>query len=333
MKALISVNPGDASTLKLADLPNPTPGPEQVVVNVLACAVNYPDALTIEDRYQFRPPRPFAPGGEISGVIDQVGPGVTQWVSGDRVIGLTTHGGMAEKILLGENSIVRLPEGRSFEDGAAFFFTYGTAIHALKDRGRIKPGDRLLVLGAAGGIGLSGVELGKALGATVVAAVSSEAKAEAVRKAGADAVVIYPSGALDKDQSKALADELKAAAGGEGFDIVYDPVGGDYSEPAIRAMAWGGRFLVIGFPAGIASIPLNLPLLKGCDICGVFWGKFRAENPAANAAHFEELFALWADGRIAPRVSEIFPLDRGGEAIGRLASRSAIGKIVVTVGG
>jgi NADPH:quinone reductase-like Zn-dependent oxidoreductase len=331
MKALLSVTPGDASTLQLTELPDPVAGPNQVVVKVRACAINYPDALTIEDRYQFRPPRPFAPGGEIAGVVDQVGPGVTQWQPGDHVIGLSTHGGMAEKMLLKETDLVRLPEGHSFVDGAAFFYTYGTAIHALKDRGGIKAGDRLLVLGAAGGIGIAGVELGKALGATVVAAVSSEVKAAAAREAGADAVVVYPSGALDKDQSKALSDELKTAAGGDGFDIVYDPVGGDYSEPSIRAMAWGGRFLVIGFPAGIARIPLNLPLLKGCDICGVFWGRFRATNPVANAKHFEDLFALWAEGRIAPRVSETFPLERGGEAIARLAGRGAIGKVAVTI--
>ena len=332
MKALASLAPGDATTLQLVDLPDPTPGPGQVVVDVRACAANFPDSLIIEDKYQFKPERPFAPGGEVAGLIAAVGEGVADWKVGDRVIGLSLHGGMAEKMRLDAIDLFRLPQERDFAEGAAFFFTYGTTIYALKDRGHIKPGDRLLVLGAAGGIGLAGVELGKALGATVVAAVSSARKAAAAREAGADDVVIYPSGSLDRDQAKALADQFKAASGGDGFDIVYDPVGGDYSEPAIRAMAWGGRFLVVGFPAGIARIPLNLPLLKSCDICGVFWGKFRKDDPDANAAHFDTLFDLWREGRIAPRVSERFPLALGGEAIASLANRTAVGKVVVTIG-
>lgn len=332
MKALVSEAPGDYSTLRLVERPDPVPGAGQIVIDVRACAINFPDSLIIQDLYQFKPARPFSPGGEAAGVISAVGEGVTAWKSGDRVIGLSTHGGMAEKMLLDQIEVVRLPEGRSFAEGASFFFTYGTTIHAFKDRARIKPGDRVLVLGAAGGIGISGIELGKALGATVVAAVSSEAKAAVARESGADEVVIYPTNPLDRDQSKALAEQFKAASGGEGFDIVYDPVGGDYSEPAIRATAWEGRFLVVGFPAGMARIPLNLPLLKSCDICGVFWGKFRADNPRANAAHFEHLFSLWDQGLISPKVSETFPLERGGEAIARLANRSAIGKLVVTIG-
>ena len=332
MRALVSEAPGDHSTLRLVECPDPVPGPGQIVIDVRACAINFPDSLIIQDLYQFKPARPFSPGGEAAGVVSAVGEGVTAWKPGDRVIGLTLYGGMAEKMLLDEIDVVRLPESRSFAEGAAFFFTYGTTIHAFKDRARIKSGDRLLVLGAAGGIGISGIELGKALGATVVAAVSSEAKAAVARESGADAVVIYPANPLDRDQSKALAEQFKAASGGEGFDIVYDPVGGDYSEPAIRATAWEGRFLVVGFPAGIARIPLNLPLLKSCDICGVFWGKFRADNPQANAAHFEQLFSLWDQGLIAPKVSETFPLERGGEAIARLSNRSAIGKLVVTIG-
>lgn len=332
MRALVSEAPGDASTLRVIDLPDPVPGPGQLVIDVRACAVNYPDSLIIQDLYQFKPARPFSPGGEAAGVVSAVGEGVTAWKPGDRVVGLSINGGMAEKMLLDEIDVVGLPVGPSFAEGAAFFFTYGTTIYALKDRGRIKPGDKLLILGAAGGIGISGIELGKALGATVVAAVSSEEKAAVAREAGADATLIYPSGALDRDQSKALADQFKAASGGDGFDIVYDPVGGDYAEPAIRSLAWEGRFLVTGFPAGIPRIPLNLALLKSCDICGVFWGKFRADNPAANAAHFDELYRLWDQGAIAPKVSETFPLERGGEAIAKLAGRAAVGKLVVTIG-
>mgnify|MGYP001765307100 CR=1 FL=1 len=201
----------------------------------------------------------------------------------------------------------------------------------LKDRGRIKPGETMLVLGAAGGVGLSAIELGKAFGARVIAAVSSEEKAAVAREAGADDVVIYARSPFDKDQSKALADQFKAACGPNGADIVYDIVGGDYSEPALRAIAWEGRFLVVGFPAGIAKLPLNLTLLKSCDVCGVFWGAFAARDPKANAAHIAELFELLKAGKISPRVSETFPLERGGEAIAKLADRQAIGKLVVTM--
>lgn len=209
--------------------------------------------------------------------------------------------------------------------------TYGTSIHALWDRGRLKAGDTLLVLGAAGGVGLAAVELGKARGARVVGAVSSEEKAQAVREAGADDVVVYPRGPLDKDGSKALADAFKSAVGPNGANVIYDPVGGDYAEPALRAIAWEGRYLVVGFPAGIPRLPLNLTLLKSCDVCGVFWGAFAARDPKANAAHVAELFDLWDAGKISPKVSATYPLDRAGDAIAALGARSAIGKLVVTL--
>jgi NADPH:quinone reductase-like Zn-dependent oxidoreductase len=209
--------------------------------------------------------------------------------------------------------------------------TYGTTIHGLKDRGHIKAGDTLLILGAAGGVGISGIELGKAYGARVIAAVSNEEKAAAAREAGADDVVIYGRPPFDKDESKALAEAFKAACGPNGADIVYDIVGGDYSEPAVRAIAWEGRFLVVGFPAGIARLPLNLTLLKSCDVCGVFWGAFVAREPERNAANVAELFALLKEGRINPRISARLPLERGGEAIAMLADRKAVGKVVVTM--
>lgn len=332
MKALLSKASGGPDTLSLEELPDPTVGKGQVLVGVRACAINYPDVLIIEDRYQFKPPRPFAPGGEIAGVIEAVGEGVTDWAPGDRVIAVPGHGGLVEKLVLSPAQLYRLPEGRSFEDGAALLLTYATTIHALLDRGKLKAGQTLLVLGAAGGVGLAAIELGKAYGATVVAAVSSEEKAEAARAAGADATLVYPRGPLDKEASKALAEAFKAAVGPRGADVIYDPVGGDYAEPALRAIGWEGRYLVVGFPAGIPKLPLNLTLLKSCDVCGVFWGAFAARDPQANRAHVDTLFQLWSEGRIAPRVTEVFPFAQGGAAIAKMAARAVIGKVVVRVG-
>jgi NADPH2:quinone reductase len=329
MKALLSKASGGPDTLSLDELPDPTPGRGQVLVAVKACAVNYPDVLIIEDKYQFKPQRPFAPGGEIAGVVEAVGEGVDAFAPGDRVIAVIGHGGMAEQVVVDASRLYPLPEGRSFEEGAALLLTYATTIHALLDRGRLREGQTLLVLGAAGGVGLAAIELGKAFGATVVAAVSSEEKAEAARAAGADRTLVYPRAPFDKDQSKALAEAFKAAVGSAGADVVYDPVGGDYAEPALRAIGWEGRYLVVGFPAGIPRLPLNLTLLKSCDVCGVFWGAFAARDPQANQAHVERLFRLWAEGRIAPRVTETFALEDGGRAIAKMASRQAIGKLVV----
>jgi NADPH:quinone reductase-like Zn-dependent oxidoreductase len=329
MKALLSTAPGGPETLTLSDLPDPEPGPGQLLVAVRACSINYPDVLMIEDRYQFKPPRPFAPGGEIAGVVEAVGEGVEGWSPGDRMIAMLGHGGLAEKVLVAAAMALPLPPERSFEEGSALILTYATSIHALLDRGRLKAGETLLVLGAAGGVGLAAVELGKAYGARVVAAVSSEEKAEAARQAGADSTLVYPRGPFDKDQSKALAQQFKEAVGPNGADVVYDPVGGDYAEPALRSIAWEGRYLVVGFPAGIPKLPLNLTLLKSCDVCGVFWGAFAARDPKANAAHIETLFRLWREGKIAPRVSRTWPLAEGGEAIAHMAARKAVGKLVV----
>ncbi|MCW6532040.1 NADPH:quinone oxidoreductase family protein [Sphingomonas sp. MMSM20] len=331
MRALLSTAIGGPETLTIGDLPEPTPKPGEVVVAVKACAVNYPDVLVIEDKYQFKPPRPFAPGGEASGVVVSVGEGVSAFKPGDRVMGNSGMGAMAERVAFREAALYPLPAERSFEEGASMLLTYGTTIHALVDRGHIKAGDSLLVLGAAGGVGLAAVELGKALGARVVGAVSSEEKAQAVRDAGADDVLIYGRGPFSKEESKALADAFKAKAGSDGFNLVYDAVGGDYAEPALRSIAWEGRYLVIGFPAGIPRLPLNLTLLKSCDVCGVFWGAFAARDPQANRANIARLFELWAAGKIAPKVTGVFPLEQGGEAIARLGRRDAIGKLVVRV--
>jgi NADPH2:quinone reductase len=331
MKALLSHAPGGPETLGLDDVADPQPGPGQLLVRVKACAINYPDVLIIEDKYQFKPPRPFAPGGEIAGIVEAAGEGVSGWRAGDRLIAMIGHGGLAEKVLVSAAMALPLPEGRSFEDGSALILTYATSIHALLDRGRLQAGQTLLVLGAAGGVGLAAVELGKAYGARVVAAVSSEEKAEAARAAGADATLVYPRGPFDKEGSKALSQLFKDAVGPNGADLIYDPVGGDYAEPALRAIAWEGRYLVVGFPAGIPKLPLNLTLLKSCDVCGVFWGAFAARDPKANAAHIATLFRLWGEGKIAPKVSRTWPLEQGAEAIAWMAARKAVGKLVVTV--
>jgi NADPH:quinone reductase-like Zn-dependent oxidoreductase len=332
MKALRSHAVGGPETLVLDDVASPIPGPGQVRVAVRACAINFPDALMIRDLYQFRPERPYAPGCELSGVIDALGEGVSGWQVGDRVIGMTGHGALAEQVLVDCARLFALPDSVSFETGAALTLTYGTSIHALKDRGHLKAGDTLLILGAAGGVGLSGIELGKAFGARVVAAVSSEDKAQAARDAGADAVVIYGRAPFDRDQSRALTEQFKAACGPQGAQVIYDIVGGDYSEAALRAISWEGRFLVVGFPAGIAKLPLNLALLKGCDVCGVFWGAFADRDPARNAAHIAELFDLLAAGKINPVISATLPLERAAEAIALLENRKAIGKVVVQIG-
>ena len=331
MKALLSHEPGPPETLQLTEIPEPAPGRGELLVRVHACAINYPDVLIIEDKYQFKPPRPFAPGGEIAGEVIAVGEGVAEWQIGERLIAVTGHGGLAEMIIVPAAAAFRLPADRSYEQGAALLLTYATSIHALYDRGYLQAGQTLLVLGAAGGVGLAAVELGKAKGARVIAAVSSEEKAQAARDVGADEAIVYPRGPFDRDGQKALADLFKAAVGPAGADVIFDPVGGDYAEPALRAIGWEGRYLVVGFPAGIPKLPLNLALLKSCDVCGVFWGAFAARDPKANAAHVAELFRLWEEGSISPRVSATYPLDRAGEAIAAMAARQAIGKLVVTL--
>lgn len=331
MKALLSIAPGGPDTLEVTDLPDPVPGPGELLVRVKAAAVNYPDVLIIEDKYQFKPPRPFAPGGEIAGIVEAVGEDVGNWKVGDRLIAVPGWGGMAEKIVIAAKTAIPLPDERSFTDGAALMLTYATSIHALYDRGRLEHGQTLLVLGAAGGVGLAAVELGKARGARVIAAVSSQEKAAAALEAGADEAIVYQAGPFDGDGRKALSRQFKDAVGADGAHVIFDPVGGDYSEAALRCIAWEGRHLVVGFPAGIPSLPLNLTLLKSCDVCGVFWGAFAARDPAANAANVAELFRLWSEGSIRPRVSATVPLERGGEAIAAMAARRVIGKLVVTI--
>jgi NADPH2:quinone reductase len=333
VKAVLSKETGGPETLVVEEIAEPKAGAGEVLVKVAACAINFPDTLIIRDMYQFKPPRPFAPGGEISGTVEALGEGVEDFAVGDRVMCGVGNGGLQEKVAVAAQRLFKVPDGIDLVQASALLMTYGTTIHGLKDRGDIKAGETVLILGAAGGVGLSAVELAKAYGCRVVAAVSTEEKGEVARKAGADEVVIYPRAPFDKDQSKQLASDFKAAVGPDGANIVYDIVGGDYSEPALRAIAWEGRFLVIGFPAGIAKMPLNLTLLKSCDIRGVFWGAWTAREPQKNAANIAELFELWQAGKISPLVSETYPLERAHEAIAKLENRGAIGKLVVTMPG
>jgi NADPH2:quinone reductase len=313
MKALLSTRPGGPDTLVQGELPEPSVGPGEVRVAVRACGVNYPDLLIIQDLYQFKPPRPFAPGAEVAGVVDAVGEGVGNVRVGDRVL------------------IGPVRNGMPFDEAAALLMTYGTSHHALKDRARIRPGETLLVLGAAGGVGLAAVELGKAMGARVVAAASSEANVALACRHGADAGVQYPAGSLDKAAARALTDRFKEACGANGAQVIYDGVGGDYTEAALRAIGWEGRHLVVGFTAGIPKLALNLPLLKGCQIIGVFWGEFTNRHPSQHAENVAALMALYLEGRIKPAITERFPLARGAEAIARLGARDARGKLVVMI--
>jgi NADPH:quinone reductase len=332
MKALLSKQAGGPETLVLEDIAEPSAGPGQVRVAVRACGVNFPDLLIIQDLYQIKPPRPFAPGAEVAGVVDAIGEGVQHLRVGDRVLLSPARSGMAEKVVGPAGNCWKIPDAMPFDVAAALLMTYATSQHALKDRAALRSGETLLVLGAGGGVGLAAVELGKATGARVIAAASSAEKLALAREHGADEGVEYPAGPLDKTQARALTDRFKAVCGADGAQVIYDPVGGDYTEAALRAIGWQGRHLVVGFPAGIPKLPLNLPLLKSCQVVGVFWGEFTARYPAQHAANVAALMALYLEGRIKPAVTERFPLSRGAEAIARLGARQARGKVVVTIG-
>jgi NADPH2:quinone reductase len=330
MKALLSKAPGGPETLVLEDVPSPQPKKGEIVIQVKAASVNFPDVLIIQDLYQFKPQRPFAPGGEVAGIVKALGEGAARFKIGDRVLASSGWGGFSEEVCVHESRAFKIPDKMPFDEASSLLMTYGTSHHALKDRAAIKPGEILLVLGAAGGVGVAAVELGKAMGARVIAAASSQEKVDFAKKCGADDGLVYPE-KMDRDAQKAFSDQIKAISGG-GVDVVYDSVGGDYAEPAIRALNWEGRFLVIGFPAGIPRIPLNLTLLKGCQIVGVFWGSFTQREPKRHMQNIQELFDLYNAGKIRPRVSQHFPLAKGGEAIRVLADRKVQGKVVLTMG-
>lgn len=331
MKAMMSHEPGGPETLKLTEVETPEPGPGQVRIAVKASGVNFPDTLIIRDLYQFKPPRPFAPGGEVAGAVEAIGSGVENFSVGDRVLAGGVNGGFATHFIANAAQTNKMPDEMPFDEAAAFMLTYGTSHYALKDRANIKSGDSLFILGAAGGVGAAAIELGKAFGAKVVAGVSSDDKAAFCKELGADETLVYPKGELDRAAQKELSGQIKALCGGEGADIVYDAVGGDYAEPAVRALAWEGRFLVVGFPAGIPKIPLNLTLLKSCQIVGVFWGAFTMRNPVKNAEYVAELFQFYKDGKIRPRVTASFPLEKAADALDLLQSRKATGKVVLSM--
>jgi len=325
MKAVLCKQFGPPESLVLEDLPSPKPGAGEVVVSIKTASVNFPDVLIIQNKYQFKPPLPFSPGSELAGVVKEIGPGVTNVKVGDKVIAFVTFGAFAEEVKTEAVRLLPLPEGMSYEEGASFILTYGTTDHALRDRAQMKPGESLLVLGAAGGVGVAAIEIGKAMGARVIACASSDDKLAVCKQHGADETINYAT--------EDLRERIKALTGGKGVDVIYDAVGGSYSEPAFRSIAWRGRHLVIGFAAGeIPKLPLNLALLKGASIVGVFWGDFTKREPAAFAESAKQLGRWYKEGRLKPHVSTTFPLARAAEAMNLLASRKAKGKVVIRIG-
>ena len=330
MKAVLCKAYGPPDSLVLEDVPSPKPESGQVVISVKAAGVNFPDLLMIQNKYQFRPALPFSPGGEVAGIVKELGAGVTNVKVGDRVIASTGFGGYAEETVAPAARCIQFPTNMDFVEASAFVMTYGTSHHALKDRANLKAGETLLVLGAAGGVGLAAVEIGKVMGARVVAAASSQEKIDLCIKRGADAGVVYPAGPLDRDGQKKLADDFKKVLGADGAHVIYDGVGGDYAEPALRSIAWEGRYLVVGFPAGIPSLPLNLTLLKGCQIVGVFWGAFTARDPKRNQANLTELMDWVRDEKLKVYVSKTYKFSEAAQALKDMDARKVLGKIALT---
>lgn len=332
MKALQCVELGMPDKLQINEVPDPDLQPGHVIIDNKAGSVNFPDVLMIQGLYQFQPELPFTPGGESSGTISAVGDDVKDLKIGDRVFAMTGIGAFAEKIIVPSTAVVKIPDSMSFETAAALPMTYGTSIYALKQRAELIEGETLLVLGAAGGVGLASVELGKAMGAKVIAAASTQDKIDLCKNHGADEAFIYPSGKLDKNQQKELSSKIKELTGGVGANVIYDPIGDSYSEPCIRATAWDGRYLVIGFAAGeIPRVPTNLALLKGMKIVGVFWGAWVGMFPEENRKNFEELFKLHSEGKINPEISDSFSFYDGALAIAHLKDRKAKGKVIIKI--
>lgn len=322
MRAVICEVHGDPELLVFGDLPHPVAETGEVVIDVAAAGVNFPDTLTIRDLYQFKPGLPFSPGAEAAGIVSQVGPGVTHLAVGDRVIAmLGAAGGFAEQAVANASTCIPVPDQMPLDLAAAFVFVYGTSYHAIVDRADPKAGETMLVLGAAGGVGLAAVEIGAALGLRVIAAASTEEKLQACRDAGAAETINYVAEGL-RSRMKDLG----------GADIVYDPVGGEYAEPAVRSLNWLGRYLVVGFAAGeIPRIPLNLALLKGCDIRGVFWGSFIARNPDRHHANMDQLAQWFEDGTVKPLISKRYPLRDAPKALRDMMDRKAVGKLLIEV--
>jgi NADPH:quinone reductase len=324
MRAVLCKSYGPPETLVIEEMPPPTPGTGDVVVSVKAAGVNFPDVLIIENKYQLKPPLPFSPGSELAGVVTSVGDRVNGVKAGDRVMAITGFGAFAEAVKVEATRLTPIPDGMDFVTAASFGLTYATADHALRDRGALQPGETLLVLGAAGGVGIAAIDVGKALGARVIACASSDDKLAVCREHGADETINYAT--------EDLRERIKTVTGGTGPNVVYDPVGGPYTEPALRSMAWRGRFLVIGFATGdIPKIPLNLPLLKGHSIVGVFWGEFSRREPENFAASMRQLGRWFAEGKLRPHISATFPLERAADALKLMAGRQVKGKVVVTM--
>jgi len=325
MKAVLCKAFGPAENLVVEDLDSPQIKKGEVLLDVHAAGVNFPDTLIIEGKYQFKPPFPFSPGGEAAGMVAAVGEKISHLKVGDRVMALTGWGSFAEQVAVSGQNVLPIPAEMDFTTAAAFSMTYGTSMHALKQRANLQPGETLLVLGASGGVGLAAVEIGKAMGARVIAAASTNEKLEIARRAGADELINY--------SEASLRERLKELTDGQGVDVIYDPVGGKLFEEAFRSIAWNGRMLVVGFAAGgeIPALPANLPLLKGAALIGVFWGAFAQRQPQDNAANFKQLFAWYAEGKLKPLVSQTFALEQAAEAIDTLGQRKAVGKLVVKV--
>lgn len=324
MKAVLCKTYGPPENLVIEEIEPLKPGPGQAVIEVKACGVNFPDTLIIEGKYQFKPEMPFSPGGEVAGIVKEIGEGVTGVEVGDKVVAFTGWGGFAEEVLAEARQLIPIPEQIDFITASAFVMVYGTSHYALKDRAKLQPGETLLVLGAAGGVGLAAVELGKAMGARVIAAASSNEKLAVCREHGADEVINY--------SSEDLKERIKVLTGGKGVDIIYDPVGGNYAEPALRGMAWEGRYLVVGFAAGdIPRIPLNLTLLKGCSIVGVFWGSFTTRDPRRSQEHLRELVTWLLEGKLKPHISATYPMHRVADALNDMLARKITGKAVLLI--
>lgn len=330
MKALLSIAAGDPDTLRFEEIPAPRPAAGQLLIDVKAVGVNFYDLLIIQDRYQFQPPRPFVPGGEVVGVVREVGKSVSGFAVGDHVVGFCVWGAMAEQVAVDAALFLILPAHMPFVSAAALLVTYGTADLALELLGKVQPGETLLVLGASGGVGLAALELGRARGARVIAGVSSQEKLALALSRGAHVGVIYPRGPLDKSAQKALVTAFRDA-GGTAPNVVCDCIGGDYAEPALRSMAWGGRYLIVGFAAGVPQLPLTLPLVLGCHLIGVFWGEWLKQEPQAYRASAQRLIHLLEEGKLNPHVSLTVPLPQAAMGIAALGDRSSVGKVVVTV--
>lgn len=322
MKAVLCKTLGPARNLVLEEVASPLPKKNEILLDVQAAGVNFPDTLIIEGKYQFQPPLPFSPGGEAAGVVAAVGEKAGAFKVGDRVMALTGWGAFAEQVAVPFYNVLPIPASMDFTTAAAFGMTYGTSMHALRQRGQLQAGETLLVLGASGGVGLAAVEIGKAMGARVIAAASSAEKLAVAKAAGADELIDY--------SQANLREEIKRLTGGQGVDVIYDPVGGELFEQAVRGLAWNGRLLVVGFASGsIPQLAANLVLLKGAAVLGVFWGAFAQRQPKDNAANFHQLFAWHAEGKLKPLVSQTYPLEEAGAAIEKLGQRQAVGKLVV----